>query len=294
MDGKRIQDYWSNEVDSLITTYKQFEVLVPSSNGAGAAHRGEDGRYVEDLLSEYLAKFLPKSLEVLTGFILRPAVKTGENGRERREDVDAHSTQLDIIVYDSEIYPVFQRFGNSVIVPPEGVIAIISVKKHFHDIDIKKECQALWTASKLCRTISSNDQKDKVRGPYLALVCMHSKINKPTVGTLEWIFYKMQEAYTAQEKPRFDDLVGFVGALDAWSIFKKRPKPSKKPNTGSYLAFEHRPDEAHLGLQYILTGILSVYYDEKRRNIRRPGFTAFPSKRPASKVLGDILCSGLR
>ena len=39
-----------------------------------------------------------------------------------------HSTQLDIIVYDSAKYPIFQRFGESVIVPPEGVVGIISVK----------------------------------------------------------------------------------------------------------------------------------------------------------------------
>lgn len=294
MDGKRIQDFWSNEVDSLITTYKQFEILVPSSNGAGSAHRGEDGRYVEDLLSEYLKKFLPNGLEVLTGFILRPAVKTGANGRERKLDTDSHSTQLDIIVYDSELYPVFQRFGNSVIVPPEGVVAIISVKKHFYDADIKNECEALWNASKLCRTINSNNQNDKVRGPYLALVCMHSKISKPTDGNLEWIFEKMQEAYTAPEHPTFDELVGFVGALDEWSIFKKRPNPINNPNNGSYLAFEHKPNEAHMGLQYILTGILSVFYDVKRRDLRRPGFTAFPSGRDASKVLGEIPCNTLR
>ena len=123
---------------------------------------------------------------------------------------------------------------------------------------------------------------------------MHSEIRKSTDGDLEWIFGKMQEAYTSQEKPTFDDLVGFVGALDGWSIFKTRPNPVTQPNEGSYLAFEHNPKEDHLGLQYILTGILSVFYDEKRRGIRRPGYTAFQSGRNASKVLGDIPCNSLR
>jgi len=83
MDGKRIQDYWSSEVSALLSRYRQFETLVPAPNRAGSAHAGEDGRFVEDLIREHLRQFLPKGLEVLTGFILRPAVKTGESGRER-------------------------------------------------------------------------------------------------------------------------------------------------------------------------------------------------------------------
>ena len=84
MDGKRIQEYWSTEVDALVQTYRQFETLIPAPTGAGAQHKGEDGRFVEDLLREYLSRFLPKDLEVLAGFILRPAVKTGEKGTNER------------------------------------------------------------------------------------------------------------------------------------------------------------------------------------------------------------------
>lgn len=292
MDGVRIQDYWSKEVEALLATYKQFEILVPSQIRAGAAHQGEDGRYVEDLIGEYLRKFLPKGLEVLTGFILRPAVKTGEFGRERNSDNDQHSTQLDIIIYDTELYPVFQRFANSVIVPPEGVVAIISVKKHLNDADILNECKALWNASKLCRT--NNNGNEKVRGPYLALVSMHSHINKPQMGTLPWIFAKVQEAYQEDELPKFDDLVGFIGALDSWSIFKKRPQPENNPTSGDYLSFDHQVNEEHLGLQFLLTGVLSVFYDSSRRNIRRPGYTAFPSGRSPDSFPGNVPCDGLR
>ena len=133
MDGNRIQNYWTNEIKALISTYKNFETLIPSQkdNTTGADHVGEDGRFVEDLIREYLSRYLPKGLEILTGFILRPAVKTGSKGRERKGETDNHSNQLDIIVYDSVRYPVYQRFGNSVIVPPEGIIVIISVKKTF-------------------------------------------------------------------------------------------------------------------------------------------------------------------
>jgi hypothetical protein len=290
VDGNRIREYWSNEIRALIQTYKQFEILIPSTSKQGSAHNGEDGRYVEDFISEYLRKFLPKHLEVLTGFILRPAIKTGESGKERKAEIDTHSTQLDIIVYDSINYPIFQRFGNSVIVPPEGVVSIISVKKHLNKKDIKNECKALWNAAKLCKTIKSNDRSDKVRGPYLAIVSVHSNIEFKTKDKLDWIFEQMQSAYENYEKPTFDELIGFIGALDEWSIFKKRPT---KKEDATYLSFYHNINEEHLGLQYILTGILSVFYDKTRKNIRRPGFTSFPSNIKATK-LGVIEYNNLR
>ena len=292
MDGKRIQSYWSSEVDALVRTYKQFETLIPAPTGEGAQHRGEDGRFVEDLLRAYLARFLPKDLEALTGFILRPAVKTGERGNERKSEVDAHSSQLDILVFDSGTYPVFQRFGNSVIVPPEGVLAIISVKKHLNDGDIENECTKLFDAASLCATLYSNDPQDKVRGPYLALVGVKSNIDKARTDTLAWIFSKMQSAYSQKKEVTFDKLVGFIGALDEWSIFKRRP--AKIPTLARYVGFRHEPEESHLGLQFLLTGILSVYYDETRKNLRRPGFTAFPSGRSHDGDLGSIPCSGMR
>lgn len=30
MDGKRIREYWSNEMQALLDTYKQFQVLIPA------------------------------------------------------------------------------------------------------------------------------------------------------------------------------------------------------------------------------------------------------------------------
>ena len=292
MDGKRIQDYWSTEVDALVQTYQQFELLIPAPSGGGAQHRGEDGRFVEDLIREYLTRFLPKDLEVLTGFILRPAVKTGERGTERKADTDRHSTQLDILVFDSGTYPVFQRFGNSVIVPPEGVMAIISVKKHLNDGDIQNECEKLFDAATLCQTLGSNDPNDRVRGPYLSLISVKSNIDKSRTDTLDWIFSKMQAAYGGKSDVTFDKLVGFVGALNEWSVFKRRP--AKTLSDAEYVGFKHQAGESHLGLQFLLTGILSVYYDPTRKNMRRPGFTAFPSGRAHDKSLGKIPCLRLR
>jgi hypothetical protein len=290
MDGKRLQEYWSKEIDALIKTYQQFERLIPDPKTDGSAHKGEDGRFFENLISEYLTKFLPNSLEVLTGFILRPGVKTGLNSRIRDDEKDSHSTQLDIIIYNSADYPIFQRFGRSAIVPPEGVIGIISVKKHLNDPDIKNECEALYEASKLCQ--AKNKNGESLRGPFLGLISAESKIEKKTINIEDWIFKNLEEIYNKNSKPYFDDLVGYIGSLNNWSIFKTRPK--NKPKEADFIHFNHSDFESHLGLQFLLNGILSVFYDETRSNVNRPGFTAFPSHRDADKEIGTIEISGMR
>lgn len=287
MDGKRVQKYWSNEMEALLDTYKQFQILVPASDREGSAHNGEDGRYVENLIREYLKKYLPKNLEVLTGFILRPAVKTGLKLRYRKNEQDTHSTQLDIIVYDSSNYPIFQRFGDNVIVPPEGVVGIISVKKKMKDTDIKDETNALKEASKLCKCIDNSG--NAVRGPFLALVSMDS-FEKKKETTEKWIFDKLTEVYSNKDD-WFDDLVGYIGSLNEWSIFKKRPI---KEEAAEYIYFKHKEEEQHLGFQYLLTGILSVYYDPTRHYLTRPGYTGFPSGRDHDVNLGKINVKGLR
>lgn len=280
MDGKRVQKYWSNEMQAIIDTYIQFQTLIPAEEKNGAAHNGEDGRYVETLLREYLKRFLPSDLEVLSGFIMRPAVKTGLKSKRRKNESDAHSTQLDIIIYNTAKYPVFQRFGEYAIVPPEGVVSIISVKKHLHETDVAKEIEALRNASKLCRCY--DDKGNLTRGPFLALITMKS-FEKKNTPTENWIFNVLEEKYTKDDF--FDDLIGYIGSFSEWSIFKKRPKNKSK---AEYIYLKHADDELHLGLQFMLTGILSVYYDNTRNYISRPGFTAFPSNRENDKLLGVL------
>lgn len=288
MDGHRIQEYMANEAKSLLTVYKQFQTLLPHSTYNASAHNGEDGRYIESLIKEYLKKYLPHELEIFTGFILRPAVKTGINNRRRQKEEDQHSTQLDIIIYDSHNYPIFQRFGDNVIVPPEGVVGIISVKKKFNDKDFFAETGALKNAAKLCKY--TNEANQKIRGPFLAMVAMDS-IEKKETPTQQWIYNQFSNALDPT-KDTFDEAVGVITNIEGWSIFKRRPKKSK--SAAEYIYFRHKAGEEHLGLQFILTGILSVYYDPSRHFHERPGFTAFPSGRQHDELLGTIKFTHIR
>ncbi|MEZ5766792.1 MAG: DUF6602 domain-containing protein [Paracoccaceae bacterium] len=291
MDGRRLQGFWNQEVLAPLAVYRQFETLLPSPTAIGAAHRGEDGRYVEALLRNYLQKYLPKDLEVLTGFILRPAVKTGKNTRNRKNESDQHSGQLDIIVCDTGTYPVFQRMGETVIVPPEAVVAVLSVKKKLRDADVDAECRALATVGQICRSDEAEPQKRR-RGPFLALVGAGSELADKKVAKEEKVFQKLKALYA---KPStFDDMVGFIGDLSGWYVFKARPPENPTPTNSmaEFLYLSLKESELHHSFQFLISGILSVYYDETWRNTKRPGYTAFPAM-PAQK-LGKIPFERLR
>lgn len=274
MADARIKEYWSKEMDALLEIYKQFQTLVPAEGRAGAAHNGEDGRYVEYLIREYLKRYLPGDLEVLTGFILRPAVICGKNDRSRKRDEHEVSGQLDIIVYDTAHYPVFQRFGDSVIVPPEGVIAIISVKKHLKLPDIEHEIKMLGAAAALCP--HKYEGKKKARSPFTALITMEDKIgegnkNRPTVKQKgEKAYKKMADFYKAKSPLYYDEMVDFVGSLSEWALYKERVTKMKETN---YFFYEYDCDNKSLGFQLILQNVLSVYYENTSQHMLRPGFT---------------------
>lgn len=274
MADERIKQYWSKEMDALLATYRQFEELVPAGGGvAGAAHRGEDGRYVEYLIREYLTRYLPKDLEVLTGFILRPAVKGAKGAAARGKDEHEASGQLDIIVYDTAHYPVYQRFGDSVIVLPEGVTAVLSVKKHLRIGDIEHEIEMLGKAGSLC--VHNRGDGTKARSPFTALITMEDKIGENNKVELtpeqkgKKSFQELQKFYQGKTPLYYDEMVDFVGSLSQWGIYKERL--SDKQETG-YLFFEYDKKDRSTGFQLILQNILSVYYENTSQLISRPGF----------------------
>lgn len=273
MGGKRLQEYWCHEMTAMLEVYKHFQTLIPSGKHQGADHHGEDGRYVESLVKESLKKFLPANLEVCSGFILRAGVKRGSDST-RKMDQDEHSTQLDIIIYDSANYPVYQRFGDNIIVPPEGVIAVISVKKHLVANDLKKEIINLKNVARLCS--DRNEQK----GPFLALITMKAKEDYQSwdkkIGSV------IEEIFNDEKAVFYDEMIGYIGSFTDWSVYKTNKKDKKQV---SYLKYSHNKDEEHLGLQYILNGIHDIYYSRMENVKVRPGYFAFPQRGYDDEIL---------
>ena len=267
MSGERLEKYWAAEMQAVIDKYRQFEILIPSTYTKGAGHRAEDGRYVESLLKSTLKKFLPGGLEIFSGFILKVGAKSWDAKSKKYVVEDKHSTQLDMIVYDKECAPVYQVFADTAVVPPEGVIAVISIKKRLYASDLKPEFTALKNVAELCA------QSGK-KGPFLGLVGM------------EYQYMNPQRAFTrvatcieeVQDKKciSYEELPGFVGALKSWTIHKPHRKGKK---AADYLLYIHDKEEEHLGIQYLLKGILDVYYSKGRGHGEEPRMFSFPSNR---------------
>lgn len=86
-------------------------------NLIGNAHWGEEGRYKEEIIKSILRSRLPSNLSVGTGFVMTQVSPT-------TNDI---SKQLDIIVYENNIAPIFSE-NDFVIVSQNSVKAIIEVK----------------------------------------------------------------------------------------------------------------------------------------------------------------------
>lgn len=294
MKGERVREFFNAETKSILSIYKNIETLIPAAKKAGSGHVAEEGRYIESILRSFLNKHLPKNLKAYSGFILRPATKVGDHDRTRRKnEIDKHSSQLDIIVYDSTNYPIYEQFEEFVIVPPEGVISIISVKKNLYEGQLEDELKSLAQAVELCSF--KNREKNTVRGPNSCLISFSNKIksDKTFDEKCNWIFDKIKKIHTDDY---FDRCIGQIISLDSFTVFKTRPNSEDKfDNKAKYLGFNHsNENEFHFGLQFLLTGILSAYHHETRTEILRPGFTSFPTDRKHDIVIGDINLKKLR
>lgn len=279
----------------MLSAFEQFSMLLPSATHSGAAHAPEEGRYVESILRATLAKHLPASIEVLTGFIVDPNPQAA-----------LQSPQLDILVFDSSRYPKYEQFENTVIVPKQGVLAVISVKKTLVKAHIADECAALREVGNLCG--SSNGETP----PFLALVGFQSGIDP--LGHA--VFDCIEDAYPVFVQPYSNnELVELVTVIEnGWSIRKQheyqapspeakivRSKPGGKTElvpaepraAARYHYFRHTDDEHDLSLQFLLRGILKVFYGRSSIAADVPIKTAFEAGRKATRAnIGSLAYKG--
>lgn len=136
-------------------------------NLIGSAHWGEEGRYKEIILMNFLKRFLPNTVEVATGF-----VKDGNN----------ISTQIDIIIYNPAL-PVYFKENDFVIVQPNSVLGIIEVKSNPGRSAIG---DAIYKANKIEKIVQKNNifnglfiyGQDKKSSDYLLDIQVKSKYGK--------------------------------------------------------------------------------------------------------------------
>jgi hypothetical protein len=97
------------------------------------AHYPSLGQYKERLLADTIRDFLPRTVEVGTGFVLFPhADESPPGGIELHDPLNQSaysiSRQCDVLVYDVARFPPIFRDRDFVVVRPEAVRAVIEVK----------------------------------------------------------------------------------------------------------------------------------------------------------------------
>lgn len=103
----RNSEYQKSIAEEFLSVKDRVEYFI------GYAHNGENGRYREIILMNYLRKNLPDGVAAGTGFV-----------RNRDEEL---TKQIDIIIYRSS-FPTLFKEGDFVILMPESVLGIIEVK----------------------------------------------------------------------------------------------------------------------------------------------------------------------
>jgi len=120
---------------SVAAEFKAYENRVRSL--IDGVHWGEEGRYKEIILMNYLKRVLPKNLSVGTGFV---------------RNNDKISSQIDIIIYDNS-FPLLFSEGDFVIAIPNNVIGIIEVKTKIEPSNI---CEIMEKANNNADIITGN------------------------------------------------------------------------------------------------------------------------------------------
>ena len=102
----------------------------------GSSQNYSSGIFRESLLRSFLTTVLPRSISVDSGFVY---------GFEQIEN----SRQIDILVWDSGRHAAVYQSQEFVIVPPEAVIAAISVKTTLNKADLVESLENLLSLTPL-------------------------------------------------------------------------------------------------------------------------------------------------
>ena len=219
----------------------------------GSAHWGEDGRYKEIILADFLRTMLPSNVSVGTGFV-----------KNRYGEL---TNQIDIIIYRNE-YPRLFNKGDFVILAPESVLGIVEVKsttdfcklsehrggnlsviekceKNGRIIGSKKIFNGIWSYDS---DVSNNhDRRDYRRPGFNSLKCSLRK----TDGYLNHISFNSDLfcRYWAEGNPRDKD----TDSSPCFSFY----------NLSAQQVFgNHRYGKEGLSFGYFISNLLEMVYQQ--------------------------------
>jgi hypothetical protein len=284
MDAESLRNFLNSEHDMLTTAVDLFRQLVPAPDKDASVHSGEEGRFIEMVLAEYLREKLPIGIGIGGGFI-----------------VDVHgkwvSKQIDIILYDSVRFAPVLRYGDAVIVPLESVIGAISVKRKLYDSQLPSELASL-------SEIGARASGMSFPKPVLALVAFDCEKNNPK-SAVEAAFAAIKTSFAPKTDVRgktylysWNELIDYVIVFDKFILrtkghsrrdnpeLKKEPQAKTKPLQCNYVWAGNNTTTKNVYIQHLLSGIHRAWYDEDRGNRMTRDLLAFPES--GMKTLGAI------
>lgn len=154
-------------------------------NLLGKTANYESGTYRETLLRDLLSRLLPSSVSVNTGFVY---------GGE----LEKNSRQIDILIWNSAQHACIFRTENLVIVPPESVVAVISVKTSLEKKTLEESLENVTSVVPLdyrFRTDNGSESMESSVFPirkYLVFYDNQRKMKTENVFTAVQDFYHSQ------------------------------------------------------------------------------------------------------
>jgi len=262
LSKESFQKYINDQHDALLKTIDLFRTLLPHVKNNASVHSGEEGRFIELALMQFLREKLPQGIGAGSGFVI---------------DVDSgwNSRQIDILLYDAATYAPLMKYGDAVVLPVQSVIAAISVKRTLYASQLENEISAL----------SAIGARAGGRGypkPYLTLVAFDSETDK--VLTMKDKVYSAIESFY---KPRIDikarkhlyswnEMLDSVIVFDRFLVKGDNLAADSVNKVNKYLWTGGKDVNRNIYIQHLLKGIHRAWYDQRRGNKPDEHILAFP------------------
>lgn len=232
---------YNAECDKLLNGVDLFRDLLPSTSAKASIHSGEEGRFVESLVIEFLRNSLPLQLEVATGFVVSA------------KDISLRSGQIDILIYDKQRYAPILKYGDAVVIHDRAVVAAISVKKNITRKEITSEFKSLSQIGSIC---GKNGQPR----PYLAVFALDIHQRATFEATVEDAYSRIAEAYSERQAGwSGNEMVNDLIVLGQFIIKKNDWKGvGNKETKAKYAMCGSNDHHRNVYLQHLLKGIARV------------------------------------
>lgn len=240
LNSETLKEVYAENVKMLLHQSGVFRKLIPNNqNNNQSGHPGEEGRWTESLIVEYLRRNLPSNLEVSTGFVID-------------KEQSQRSYQTDIIIHNPTITPPIFRYGDAVILHPGSVVAAISVKYKIYKNQIQKELEELRNIGKICSRMHPQE-----KGPYLALIGYGIEqthyTSKKWMNNMKYYSRKIEQLYSDQ--PEMNEIIDSVISLDG-AIFHISKGKDQNNRKKAKILVAGCQDYEYMLLSELLEGIL--------------------------------------